>query len=79
MTNPPQTGQERDAAEPVEPLEPRPVVERIGLGLIALVLTGVFGALAAVAFASGEYFLAVMSGTGALMTLWAAAATVSRG
>ena len=59
--------------------EARPIVERVGLALIAFVLTGVFGALAAVAISGGEVFLAVMSGTGALMTLWAALGTIRRG
>jgi hypothetical protein len=82
VTNSQPTGTARpadahDAA--TERVEPRPIVERIGLALIALVLTGVFGALAAVALTGGEVFLAVMSGTGALMTLWAAAATLRRG
>ena len=65
--------------DPPEPVESRPIVERLGLGMIALVLTGVFGTLAAVAITGGEVFLAVMSATGALMTLWAAAATLRRG
>ena len=60
-------------------VEPRPLIERIGLGAIALLLTGVFGTTAYAALAGGELFLAVMSGTGALMTLWAAASTLRRG
>ena len=55
----------------------RPLVERLGVGFVALVAAGLFGAMSAAAWAGGELFLAVMAGIGALMTLWAAA-TISR-
>ena len=55
------------------------MVERLGLGAIALVLAGVFGFIAVAAWTSGEIFLAVMAGIGALMTVWAAAGTLRRG
>ena len=58
--------------------EPRPLIERLGLGLIALVIAVVFGGLALAAFTGGEVFLGVMAGIGALMTVWAAAGTVRR-
>ena len=62
------------------PAEPgRPLVERLGLGVIALVLAAVFGFVSLAAWTSGELFLAVMAGIGALMTVWAAAATLRRG
>ena len=57
----------------------RPLVERLGLGAIAVVLAGVFAFIALAAWTSGEIFLAVMAGIGALMTVWAAAATLRRG
>ena len=57
----------------------RPLVERLGLGAIALVLAAVFGFVASAAAASGEVFLAVMAGIGAVMTIWAAASTLRRG
>ena len=60
-------------------VEPRPLIERIGLGLIALVIAVVFGGLAVAAFANGEVFIGVMAGIGALMTLWAAASSLRRG
>jgi hypothetical protein len=56
----------------------RPLVERLGLGFIALVAAALFGAMSAAAWAGGELFLAVMAAIGLLMTLWAAAATVFR-
>ena len=57
---------------------PRPLIERVGLGLIALVFTVVFGGLAVGAFISGEVFLGTMAATGALMTIWAAGSTLRR-
>jgi len=66
---------------PVEPPEPRsePLVERLGLGALAVVLAGVFGALGAAALASGEVFLGTMAGIGAVMTVWAAASGLRKG
>ena len=58
---------------------PRPMLERIGLGFIALVIAALFGALSVAALASGELFLGVMAGIGALMTVWAAASSLRRG
>jgi hypothetical protein len=58
--------------------EPRPLIERLGLGAIALVVTVLFGGVGIAAWLSGEVFLAVMSGIGALMTLWAASSTLRR-
>jgi hypothetical protein len=43
------------------------------------VLAAVFGFVCLAAWTSGEVFLAVMAGIGALMTMWAAAATLRRG
>lgn len=61
--------------EPGNPA-PRPAIERIGLGLIALVLATVFGAVAVAALSSGEVFLGVMASIGAVMTVWAGASTL---
>jgi hypothetical protein len=61
------------------PLDPRPLIERIGLALIAAILVAVFGVIAAASFASGEMFLALMAGIGALMTAWAGGRTLFRG
>jgi hypothetical protein len=55
------------------------MIERIGLGAIALVLVVAFAAIAVAALTGGELFLGVMAGIGALMTLWAAAVSVLRG
>ena len=59
--------------------EPRPLIERLGLGAIAIVVTALFGAIAFAALTGGELFLGVMAGIGALMTLWAAISTLRRG
>ena len=58
--------------------EPRPRIERLGLRLIAVLIAVVFGGIATGAFLSGEVFLGTMAGIGALMTVWAAAATTRR-
>jgi hypothetical protein len=58
---------------------PRPLVERLGLGAIALLLALVFGGLAFAALSSGEVFLGVMAGIGALMTVWVAGSSLRRG
>jgi hypothetical protein len=67
--------------EHVEPAEPaqRPLIERIGLAAIAFVVVALFAAICLAALSGGELFLGVMAGTGALMTLWAAGATLRRG
>jgi hypothetical protein len=57
----------------------RPILERIGLALIALVLGGLFGGMAVAAFIGGELFLAVMGGIGCAMTLWVGGLTLIRG
>jgi hypothetical protein len=57
----------------------RPLVERLGLGGIALVLGGLFAVVAVAAFAGGEPFLGVMGAVGCLMTLWVGALSVFRG
>ena len=58
---------------------PRPVIERLGLGAIALVIAGLFATVAVVTLTNGELFLGVMAATGALMTLWAAVGTLRKG
>ena len=64
-------------AEPSRP--PRPMIERIGLALVAAVLSILFGGVAVAAWIGGEVFLAVMGGVGCLMTLWVGALTLVRG
>ena len=66
------------AEPPPEPREPRPLIERIGLALIAAVLATLFGGVAVAAWIGGEVFLATMGGIGCLMTAWVGALTLFR-
>ena len=59
----------RPAEAPGQPREPRPWIERIGLAAIALLLSVLFGGVAAASWVGGELFLAVMAGVGCLMTI----------
>jgi hypothetical protein len=65
--------------EPTREPPSRPLLERIGLGLVALVLGVPFGIVSAAAWIGGEGFLALMGGVGCLMTLWVGALTLIRG
>jgi hypothetical protein len=56
-----------------------PLIERVGLSLIALVMGGLFGVVALAAFAGGEVFLGAMGAIGCLMTLWVGGLTLLRG
>jgi len=57
----------------------RPILERLGMALVALVIGLLFGTMALAAWSGGELFLAAMAGLGALMTLWAGVITITRG
>ena len=61
------------------PRDPRPLIERIGLAVIALVLAALFGAVAVASWAGGEVFLAAIGAIGCLMTLWVGVLTLIRG
>jgi hypothetical protein len=58
---------------------PRPLVERIGLALVALVLAAMFALVAVASFVGGEPFLGVMGIIGCAMVLWVGALTLIRG
>jgi hypothetical protein len=62
-----------------EEREPRPIIERIGLAMVALVLATVFGGVAVASWVGGELFLAAMGAIGCLMTLWVGVLTLIRG
>jgi len=70
---------EHQAAPPPDQPGPRPLVERVGLAAIAAACATLFGGLAAFSLASGEPFLAIMAGIGALMTAWVGLLTLVRG
>ena len=57
----------------------RPLIERIGLALIALVMAAAFGGVAVAAWIGGEVFLAAMGAIGCLMPAWVGGLTVLRG
>jgi hypothetical protein len=57
----------------------RPILERLGLALIALVLGALFGGMAVASWIGGELFLAVMGAIGCAMTLWVGGLTLIRG
>jgi hypothetical protein len=61
------------------PVRRRPLIERVGLALVAVVLGALFGFVAAAAWTGGEIFLAAMGAIGCLMTLWVGALTLLRG
>jgi hypothetical protein len=61
------------------PAARRPILERLGLALIAVVLGALFGGMAVAAWIGGEPFLAVMGGIGCAMTLWVGGLTLIRG
>jgi hypothetical protein len=64
---------------PEEPGPRRPMIERLGLALIAIVMAAAFGGVAVAAWVGGEVFLAVMGAVGCLMTAWVGGMTVLRG
>jgi hypothetical protein len=69
------------AATPGPAVQPRkrPLIERLGLAVIALVLAALFGVVAVAAFLGGEPFLGVMGAIGTLMVLWVGGLTLFRG
>jgi hypothetical protein len=69
----------RRAWRPVERVARRPLLERIGLALVALLFGALFGGVAVAAWSGGEVFLAAMGAIGCLMTLWVGALTMIRG
>lgn len=62
---------DEDASTDVPPVTNRPVIERLGMVVIALFVATMFGVVAAASWAGGQGFLALMAGTGTIMTLWA--------
>jgi hypothetical protein len=69
------SGGRPDAAPP----EPRPWLERIGLAAIALVIGALLAVMGIVAWAGGEWILAAMSASGAVLTVGVAVVTLVRG
>ena len=57
----------------------RPVIERLGLAVIALGLGALFAVVGIASFVGGEPFLGVMGLIGCLMVLWVGGLTLFRG
>ena len=74
---PAQAGPGQDAGQEAE--VGRPLIERIGLFLIALVLAALFGGIALALVSGGELFLGVMAAIGCAMTVWVGGLTLLRG
>jgi hypothetical protein len=64
---------------PSPPRSPRPLLERLGLALVAVLFGVLFGGVAVAAWVGGEVFLAAMAAIGCLMTVWVGALTMIRG
>jgi uncharacterized RDD family membrane protein YckC len=77
MTSPAPGSGPPDGAAP-DP-RPRPMIERLGMALLALVLASLFAVVAVAAFAGGEPFLGAMGALGCLMVLWVGGLTLFRG
>lgn len=68
-----------DEPGPRRERRPRPLIERIGMGLIALVMAALFAGVAVASFVGGEPFLGVMGVIGCLMVLWVGGMSAFRG
>jgi hypothetical protein len=79
MTDPAPDPEPAAAPAPAPAQRPRPLLERIGMAVIALVLAALFAVVALAAFAGGEPFLGVMGAIGCLMVLWVGGLTLFKG
>ena len=64
---------------PPDPFGRRPLIERLGLAVIALGLGALFAVVGIASFVGGEPFLGVMGLVGCLMVLWVGGLTLFRG
>jgi hypothetical protein len=62
-----------------QPGRRRPLIERLGLALIAVVFGVLFAFVGIAAFVGGQPFLGVMGLIGCLMVLWVGGITLFRG
>ncbi len=73
------TDEQPESTPPAQPLERRPMIERIGLALIAVAMGAMFGGVGYAAWLGGELFLAVIGGIACVMTWWVGVLTLMRG
>jgi hypothetical protein len=66
-----------DAPQP--PARRRPLIERLGLAVIAVVFGALFAFVGVAAFLGGQPFLGVMGLIGCLMVIWVGGITLFRG
>jgi hypothetical protein len=64
---------------PAPPPEPRPWLERIGLAAIAIVMGALLAVMGIAAWSGGEWILAAMSASGAVLTIGVGVVTLVRG
>ena len=83
MADPPDRPEPTNAAQDVRPAPDafgrRPLIERLGLAVIALGLGALFAVVGIASFVGGEPFLGVMGLIGCLMVLWVGGLTLFRG
>jgi|SoiMethySBSTD1v2_1073268.scaffolds.fasta_scaffold5320124_2 hypothetical protein len=83
MADTPDRPEPSDAAPDVRPAPDafgrRPLIERLGLAVIALGLGALFAVVGIASFVGGEPFLGVMGLIGCLMVLWVGGLTLFRG
>lgn len=73
------TDEQPESTPPAQPFERRPMIERIGLALIAVAMGAMFGGVGYAAWLGGELFLAVIGGIACVMTWWVGVLTLMRG
>jgi hypothetical protein len=83
MADTPDRPEPSDAAPDVRPAPDafgrRPLIERLGLAVIALGMGALFAVVGIASFVGGEPFLGVMGLIGCLMVLWVGGLTLFRG
>ncbi|MEA2548321.1 MAG: hypothetical protein QOE42_919 [Chloroflexota bacterium] len=68
-----------EASGPDQPPQRRPWLERIGLAAIALVMGALLSVMGITAWLGGEWILAAMSASGAVLTVGVGLVTLVRG
>ena len=72
-------GEPAGPSGPTVPVERRPWLERLGLAAIAFVMFALLSVMAVASWAGGEWILAAMSASGAVLTIGVGLVTLVRG